>query len=558
MLKIINGQIYDPANGINGEVKDLYIQDEKIIKGSGLHLNPTQGVNSFAPDGRKVLDATGCAVFPGGVEIHSHVAGPKVNSARIMFPENHYEHFRAGTQATRSGTGYTVPSTFLTGYLYAELGYTTIFEAAVPPLKARQAHEELLDIPLLDKGFYTLMGNNYMMMKILSEPDPQGRQERLRTLVVWLLRSSKGYAVKAVNPGGVESWKWGRGATGLDSPVPPFGVTPRQIMLGLVEAVEGLHLPHPLHLHVNHLGEPGNVETTLETMHTLEGHRVHFTHLQFHAYGSTERGGIKSAAPQIAEYLNRHPEFTCDAGQIVFGPATTMTADAPVQFNLHRLTGGKWGNSDIEMETGSGIVSITYRPDNLVNAIQWSIGLELLLLVKNPWQIFLTTDHPNAGPFTAYPEIIRLLMDADYRRDWLGKLHPQARRHTNLMEINREYTLAEIAIITRAGQARALGLHHKGHLGAGAQADVAVYRLQDDKQAMFSRPAYVLKDGELIVRDGEVLRDCPGRTLYVNPEGDTRLPSDLVDNFSNYYTVALSNFPVEEDYVVRSEVIPCI
>jgi formylmethanofuran dehydrogenase subunit A len=126
------------------------------------------------------------------------------------------------------------------------------------------------------------------------------------------------------------------------------------------------------------------------------------------------------------------------------------------------------------------------------------------------------------------------------------------------MEINREYTLAEIAIITRAGQARALGLHHKGHLGAGAQADVAVYRLQDDKQAMFSRPAYVLKDGELIVRDGEVLRDCPGRTLYVNPEGDTRLPSDLVDNFSNYYTVALSNFPVEEDYVVRSEVIPCI
>ncbi|MDR3543831.1 MAG: formylmethanofuran dehydrogenase subunit A, partial [Desulfosporosinus sp.] len=480
------------------------------------------------------------------------------NSARIMFPEDHYEHFRARTPATRSGTGYTVPSTFLTGYLYAGLGYTTIFEAAVPPLKARQAHEELLDTPLLDKGFYTLMGNNYMMMKILSEPDLQGRKERLRALVSWLLRSSKGYAVKAVNPGGVESWKWGQGATGLDSPVPPFGVTPRQIMLELVEAVEGLRLPHPLHLHANHLGEPGNVETTLETMRTLEGHRVHYTHLQFHAYGSTERGGIKSAAPKIAEYLNQHQEFTCDVGQIVFGPATTMTADAPVQFNLHRLTGSKWGNSDIEMETGSGIVSLTYRPGNLVNAIQWSIGLELLLLVKNPWQIFLTTDHPNAGPFTAYPEIIRLLMDVDYRREWLGKLHPKAYRYTNLMDINREYTLEEIAIITRAGQARALGLHHKGHLGEGAQADVAVYRLQDDKQAMFSRPSFVLKDGELIVRNGEVLRDRPGRTLYVNPEGDIRLPSDLADNFSNYYTVALSNFPVEEEYVARSEVIPCI
>ncbi|MDR3541340.1 MAG: amidohydrolase family protein, partial [Desulfosporosinus sp.] len=125
MLKIINGQIYDPANGINGEVKDLYIQDGKIIKGSGLHPDPTKGVISFVPDGIKVLDATGCVVFPGGVEIHSHIAGPKVNSARIMFPEDHYEHFRARTPATRSGTGYTVPSTFLTGYLYAGLGYTT-------------------------------------------------------------------------------------------------------------------------------------------------------------------------------------------------------------------------------------------------------------------------------------------------------------------------------------------------------------------------------------------------------------------------------------------------
>jgi formylmethanofuran dehydrogenase subunit A len=553
MLKIINGQIYDPANGIDGEIKDLYVQGGKIIKGSDERLT-----NSVDHNVTQILDAAGCAVFPGGVEIHTHVAGSKVNSARIMCPEDHYDHFRVKTQATRSGTGYTVPSTFLTGYLYAGLGYTTVFEAAVPPLEARHAHEELLDIPLLDKGFYTLMGNNHMMMKILSEPDLKGRKERLRILVSWLLKSSKGYGVKTVNPGGVESWKWGQGSDGLDHPVPHFGVTPRQIMVELVEAVEGLHLPHPLHLHANHLGVPGNAATTLETMHTLEGHRVHFTHLQFHAYGRTERGSIQSAAPQIAEYLNHHSEFTCDVGQIVFGPATAMTADAPVQFGLHRITGNKWGNSDIEVETGSGIIPITYRPDNLVNAVQWSIGLELLLLVKNPWQIFLTTDHPNAGPFTAYPQIIRLLMDADYRREMLEKLHPKAHRYTYLMEINREYTLEEIAIITRAGQAKALGLHHKGHLGEGAQADITVYRLQDDKQAMFSKPTYVLKDGELIVHDGEVLRNYPGKTLYVNPEGDLKLPSDLADNFSNYYTVALSNFPVEEDYVARSEVIPCI
>jgi len=536
MLKIINGQVYDPANGVRGEIKTIYIENGKIVD------EPRFPEEVFYEE---VIDASGCVIMPGGVEIHSHIAGSKVNSARIMCPEDHYDHFKAATAKTRSGTGLLVPSTFLTGYLYSSLGYTTAFEAAVPALEARHAHEELQDTPLLDSGCFTLMGNNYIIMKVLSDKDIKRRREFLRELVVWLLRSSKGYAVKVVNPGGVESWKWSQGLVNLDSPVPPFGVTPRQIIMGLVEVSEELRLPHPLHLHMNHLGEPGNVQTTLETMRALEGHRVHLTHIQFHSYGITKKGGVASAAAQIADYLNQHPEFTCDVGQIVFGPVTTMTADSPVPFRLHQLTGNKWGNADIEMETGSGVVPLVYRPSNLFNAIQWAIGLELFLLVKNPWQIFLTTDHPNAGPFTAYPQIIRLLMDADYRRARMEELHPKAVCFTNLAELEREYTLEEIAIITRAGPAKALGLPNKGHLGAGADAD------------MFARPAYVLKDGKVVVRDGEVIQSFNGRTLFVNPEGSPKLPGDLAQDFINYYTVALGNFAVEDEIIARPEVIPC-
>ena len=551
MLKIINGQVYDPANGVSGDVKDILIEDGHIVGEAG-RLQDEDKAGDV-----EVLDAAGCAVMPGGIEIHSHMAGPKVNSARIMCPEDHYDHFYSRTPATRSGTGYTIPSTFMTGYLYAGLGYTTAFEAAVPPLEARHAHEELQDTPLLDTGIYTLMGNHYMIMKVLSEPDAQARKERLHALMSWVLRSSKGYAVKVVNPGGVESWKWSQGAAGLDTPIPPFGVTPRRILMELVDTVEELRLPHSLHLHCNHLGEPGNVETTLATMRTLAGRRLHLTHMQFHAYGLTKKGRIKSAAPQIAECLNQHPEFTCDVGQIVFGPATTMTADSPMEYRLHQLTGHKWASSDVEVETGAGIVPLTYRPDVLTNAIQWCIGLELLLLCKNPWQISLTTDHPNAGPFVAYPQIIRLLMDAGYRQSRLEKLHPRVRHYTHLAEINREYTLDEIAIITRAGQARTLGLSRKGHLGEGAQADVAIYRLQDDREAMFSRPAYVLKDGEVIVRDGQAIKGFKGRTLFADPDSSLPLPSDLVDDFHNYYTVAMSNYAVEDEYISRPEAIPC-
>jgi len=549
MLRIINGQVYDPANGMAGEVRDLYIDEGRM-------LDVGQVSNEQAA-GTQTLDAAGCAVMPGGVEIHSHIAGAKVNSGRIMCPEDHYAHVRAQTSVTRGGCGHVVPTTFLTGYLYSLLGYTTVFEAAVPPIEARHAHEELMDIPLLDTGCFTVMGNNYLVMKVLSDPDAARRRERLRELVPWLLRASRGYAVKVVNPGGVEDWKWNVGAADLDTPTPPFGVTPRQIVTALAEVVDELRLPHAMHLHCNHLGEPGNIETTLATMRALEGHRTHYTHLQFHSYAKTKKGGFASGAVRMAEYLNEHPEFTCDVGQIVFGQTLTMTSDAPMEFKLHQLRKGKWANCDIEMEGGSGLVPIVYKPQVLVNAIQWAIGLELLLLVKNPWQIFLTTDHPNAGPFTAYPEIIRLLMDADYRRSWLEKVHPKVRRTTCLFDLTREYTLEEIAIITRAGTARALGLRNKGHLGAGAEADVAVYPVQADRAAMFSRPRYVLKNGVLVAGNGEIRQSVDGRTLCVDPACGFSLAPDLSESFDGCYTVKMANYMVEDEYLRRPEVVSC-
>lgn len=549
MLRIVNGQVYDPANGVRGEVRELFIEDGHMVSGDGLSQDEMERM--------EIVDASGCAVMPGGVEIHSHIAGAKVNTGRIMCPEDHYDHIRMGTECTRAGCGVSLPTTFLTGYLYSLLGYTTVFEAAVPPLEARHAHEELMDMPLVDKGLFTVMGNNTMVMKVLSDPDPVRRRERLRDLVPWLLRASRGYAVKIVNPGGVENWKWNSGAVDLDTPVRSFGVTPRQIVTELAGVVDELRLPHSIHLHCNHLGEPGNVETTLATMRALEGRRTHYTHLQFHSYGKTKKGGFASGAARMAEYFNRHPEFTCDVGQIVFGKTLTMTSDAPMEFKLHQMRKGKWANCDIEMESGSGIVPISYRPRMLVNAIQWAIGLELLLLVSDPWRIFLTTDHPNAGPFTAYPGIIRLLMDAGYRRSWLERLHPRITRATNLFDLNREYTLDEIAVITRAGPARALGLSNKGHLGPGADADVAVYPLKDDRAAMFSGPRFVFKGGVMVVRDGEILRSIDGRTLTVEPVGGETLPEDLAEIFARCYTVNVANYMVENEYLQRPEVVPC-
>ena len=61
-----------------------------------------------------------------------------------------------------------------------------------------------------------------------------------------------------------------------------------------------------------------------------------------------------------------------------------------------------------------------YRDKNFVNALQWAIGLEIFLLVNDPWRVFLTTDHPNGAPFTTYPHLIRLLMDRTFRNERLA------------------------------------------------------------------------------------------------------------------------------------------
>ncbi|MBI4606244.1 MAG: formylmethanofuran dehydrogenase subunit A [Planctomycetes bacterium] len=539
MLRISGGRVYDPANGIQGEVKDICIADGRIV-------NDVQGAAV------RTIPASGMVVFPGGVDVHTHVAGAALNFARGMTPENHRAAAKfIHSPLLRAGTGGITPTTFATGYLYAGMGYTTVNEAAVPILSARHTHEELRDTPIVDKSSCVLMANNEILLDLFEE----GETERARDVLAWLIWAAKGYGVKAVNPGGVAAWKWGKDAKVLSDPVHGYGkVTPAIIIAQLAAIVDHLRLPHPLHIHCNNLGVPGNVSTTLETMRVLEGHRAHMAHLQFHAYGGDDWTTLRSEAAAVAEYFNAHPNLTADAGAILFGNSVTITADGPWQHLLYQLTGRKWGNLDVENETGCGIVPYVYKGSNVVNAVQWAVGLELLLLIDDPWRIFLTTDHPNGACFWRYPEVIHLLMDASFRRECLRKLPSRALKRIVLPDVDREYTLSEIATITSAGPARALGMPRKGHLGPGADADVTIYNESPDRGLMFRHPRYVLKGGEVVVEEGDIRKVVDGRELIVRPAYDENIEEYLRPLFEQYYTVAFENYPVEQERLEGADI----
>jgi formylmethanofuran dehydrogenase subunit A len=427
-------------------------------------------------------------------------------------------------------------------------------EAAGPPLEARHVHEELNDIPLVDKGFYVMMGNNHFVMKFIHE----GEFSKLKDYVAWLLEASGGYVIKIVNPAGVDRWKWGKNVHSLDDPADTFPVSPRQFLTSLARVQQELGIPHPIHVHCNNLGSPGNAEITRQTMETVGDLGIHITHIQFNGFAKTDKNDYRSGAAELAEYVNAHPNVTVDMGQIVFGPTTTMTADGPWQYRLHQITHDKWVNVDLEMEGGAGIVPYTYTKRNPVNAVQWTIGLEFALLVNDPWRVYLTTDHPNGGPFHAYPDIIKLLMSRDYRNEVLDGLHPRAKTFSTLKDIDREYTLYEIATITRAGPAKSLGLKQKGHLGVDADADIAIYPKNDDAKEMFSHPRVVIKGGDIVAQDGKIVKDKPGRTFHVTPGHDRQIEEAIRDEFEQFYTICFENYPVQIDhYMPHREAIPC-
>ena len=407
--RLQGGRIFDPLNGVNGEVRDLWLEDGRVVPAPA--------------DGRadEIVDLAGRVVMPGGIDLHSHIGGGKVNIARMMLPEEHRAHLQPRGDGCRCGSGHYSPSTFTTGYAYARMGYTMAFEPAMLPINARQAHQEMADIPLLDKGAYVLLGNDDLFLKLVAEG---AGPDAIRDYAAWTLEATQALAVKIVNPGGISAFKFNGRRLDLDETGPYYGITPRTILTTLADALTSLGVPHPIHVHGCNLGVAGSDATTLATIRGMEGRRIHLTHLQFHAYGREGKLGFSSGAAAIAELVNQSPNVSVDVGQIIFGQTVTASGDTMSQVRNARFASPKkWLAMDIECEAGCGVLPFRYRDRNFVNALQWCVGLELFLLVEDPWRIFLTTDHPNGAPFTTYPHLIRLLIDRTFRDEVLATIH---------------------------------------------------------------------------------------------------------------------------------------
>ena len=187
------------------------------------------------------------------------------------------------------------------------------------------------------------------------------------------------------------------------------------------------------------------------------------------------------------------------------------------------------------------------------NAVQWACGLELFLLIDDPWRVFFTTDHPNGAPFTTYPEVFALIMSRDARAEATARLPQDAVAMTTLPSIGREYNYNEIAIMTRAAPAKLLGLKDRGHLGEGGLADIAVYSPGKDLAKMFRFAHLVFKDGDLVVRDGRVTHYRWGKALKVNPGYDKAIDRRLAGYYDRHFGNSRDLFAVKENLLPHAD-----
>ncbi|MFB0560289.1 MAG: formylmethanofuran dehydrogenase subunit A [Candidatus Lokiarchaeia archaeon] len=519
-LLLINGFVFDPKNNVNGERLDIAVKNGVIV----------ESVNEKKA---KVIDAKGKMVFPGGIDIHTHIASQHINFGRMLYP------------SVSDKILYTAPEV---GLVYSKMGYTFAVEAAVSPTKALHTHLEFSDIPVLDYACLLLLDTYWYLLPAVRKKSV----EEAATIISWLLESTKTYGVKLVNPLASEMWSFKKEMTSIEEPIRHLGVSPLDVVQTLTKANEYLGLPHPIHIHLNDAGKPGNYETTLKTLKALEKitpnkkqRTIHLAHAQLHSYGGSKT--IESKADQIAEYINTHQNVEADIGQMVPRETISLYADNPL---LTRTSKEKNIFTDqVEMEASFGAALTKHEMDKTGSAM-WATGLELALSIKDPWQVQLSVDHPNQGLITDYPQVIAWLVSKKARDKVKLKVD------TSMPSIEREYSLYEIATITRASPAQSLSLPNKGNLSVGSDADIAVYDLNPETQdptketealiKAFSQTSYTIKNGIIVIKDGETIEKPRGKTYWAHRDG-VNLPEKRITEMERYYSLDINNLKIPKE-----------
>ena len=537
MSKLIvkNGFVFDPINNIEGEKKDILIDDGKIV-------------DKFSSSNEiKEIDAKGKTVVPAAVEIHAHIASQQLNWVRLLGSDNKDFH--------NLWNGLTL-NTIAKNYI--SNGYTFILEANVFPSLTKQTIFDLQRLPVVDKAFL-LNPSNFWPLELEYQKE---LVEDGSVFLSDLLEKVKGFGFKAYNPFEAEYWNWKVVRKNLTEKGRLFNFTPMDVYEKLPKFVEHLGLPHSIHAHIEGYESQTSEENLIPTLNKvkslglkpnpksdLEIKRSQIFHL---AHGSSYNiGGDNS---ELIKFYNENQDFDMDLGFIGFNTLNPLVSSDRHLINklINSTNPYQLIRSSVESEGDSFATLRKFSKMNKEDCIMWTNAIDLGLNI-NPWQLQFSVNYPNYADILNLPEISSWLISNKARKQFMNNMEASFLKDNPIISNSKTLTFNDLIIITRSSPAKSLGIGSiKGNLGLGADGDLNILNLDlndtdiskdyENIKSALSNIDYVIKAGEVIKNREEFNLNSSGKIFWASGKPEKEDTKSILARKEDFYQKYSSNF----------------
>ena len=548
-ISIRNGIVFDPINKIEGEIKDILIENGKIV-------------DKFSSEKDiKQIDAKSKVVIPSALDIHSHMASYQLNLVRLLGTKNQqFRDYFGGLKLIEIAKNYITQ------------GYSFILEANIYPSFAKQTLFDFSHIPVLDKA-YLLNISNLWALELEYQ---KGLYKEGAIFLSDLLMKLKAFGVKVYNPFEAESWNWNLLREDVAEKGRLYNFTPLDVYLTSIKIAEYLSLPHSVHAHIegyeSHDGK-NNLMKVLNEVKALkldgldsnnkEQKRNQIFHLA-HASAYNMDGNNSD----ILQFFNANQQFDLDVGFVGFNPINPiLTSDRRL---INSFNGSNQNptilRASLESEGDCFIALREFKKSNINHCQMWGNALDIALNMENKWQVQFTVNFPIYSDIRNTPQIYEWLLNSKARETFMSDMNPQFLKQHPLVNNSNEYSFNDLIIITRASPAKSLGLgDFKGNLGPGADADINILDLnintsknaKDTKSIIkaFENIEYILKEGNIVKKQNELFLDYHGKIFWSNGKTKIEESDKLINKKKEFYQKYSSVFYDSFDTTIKKEIL---
>lgn len=532
MEKIIikNGLVYDPINEVKGEVKDLLIEEGKIV-------------DKFTSDTEvKEIDASNKTVIPAALDIHTHVASRQMNWVRLLGTKNDlYQKVWKGLTLENIAKK------------YISNGYTFILEANVYPSLAKKTTFDFMNLPGLDKAMLLNVSNLWAL-------ETEFEKEKIEDITYFLsdlLNLSKGFGFKLYNPFEAESWNFNVLREDLETKGRLYSFSPLKIYSYLTQAVEKMKLPHSIHGHIDgYENEKGqeNIIKVLELVKDIKLESESQNRTQVFHLAHANAYNINGDNSKLIDLLNTNDNLDIDLGMLSFNEINPLiTSDRRLIHSYLNSDDYRVITNAVETEGDSFATLRQLKKSNKKDCHIWANAIELALKIKNKWQVQLSYNFPNYSDISNNPKISTWLVSKKARDAFMKDMNDEFLGETALSSLDDELTFFEYVILTRASPAKSLGLSKiKGGFSLGSDGDLNILDINMDDVSLsddFEKLEKALDDLEYVIKGGAILKhedkinlENNGKIFWSEGKVDQKAKKDIMKKKREFYQKYYSIF----------------